>query len=387
MLKIKNATIYTMAGQVLQNADVLCGGGKIVDVGRQLPGADTEIDASGLVVIPGIIDAHSHIGTMDTLSGDSDNNEMTNPSTPDVSIVHAFDPQSEDVGRALRAGITTVGLTPGSGNVVGGEAVAMKTFGRNPFDMVVKRPIALKCATGFNPKNQYGPKDMRPLTRMGIAQVLIDLLLDGRQYMEKKQLAAQGKGEMPPYDPGLELTEKVLRREIPLKMHSGGFDMLTGIEIARRFDVMLTLDHASGAAHFADEIARAGLLGIIGGPWGGPAHMVGEGRRNGAEDVVECHRRGVTCAIMTDGPILKQDALIYEAGEAVRLGLSVEEALAMLTINAAKIILCQDRLGSIERGKDADLVVFRGTPALDTDAEVLWTISGGQIAYQRPNAH
>ena len=106
--------------------------------------------------------------------------------------------------------------------------------------MVVKRPIALKCATGFNPKNVYGPKDQRPLTRMGIAQIMIDLLLDGQQYMEKKQLAAEGKGEAPDYNSGLELVEKVLRREIPLKMHSGGFDMLTGIEIANRFNVLLT---------------------------------------------------------------------------------------------------------------------------------------------------
>lgn len=383
MLKIKNATIYTMAGQVLENSDILCEDGKIKEVGNIPASADVEIDATGLVVIPGIIDAHSHIGTMDTKRDTHDNNEMTQPATPDVSIVYGFDPEGADVKRALRAGITTVGLAPGSGNVVGGEVVAMKTYGTNPFDMVVKRPIALKCATGFNPKNVYGPKDQRPLTRMGIAQIMIDLLLDGQQYMEKKQLAAEGKGEAPNYNPGLELVEKVLRREIPLKMHSGGFDMLTGIEIASRFNVLLTLDHASGAGHFAKEIAEANVFGVIGGPWGGPAHMVGEGKRNSAYDVVECHRQGVTCAIMTDGPILKQDALIYEAGEAVRLGLSVEDALAMLTINAAKIILCDDRLGSIEPGKDADFAIFRGVPALDTDATVMYTISGGNIAYQR----
>lgn len=383
MLKIKNARIYTMAGPVLEHSDILCENGRIAAVGSISTAADVEIDATGLVVIPGIIDAHSHIGTMDGKTEAQDNNEMTQPATPDVSIVYAFDPEAPDVKRALRAGITTVGLAPGSGNVVGGEVVAMKTYGTNPFDMIVKRPVALKCATGFNPKNIYGPRDQRPLTRMGIAQVIIDLLLDGKQYMEKKQLAAEGGGEVPAYDPGLELVEKVLRREIPIKMHSGGFDMLTGIEIAKRFNVLLTLDHASGAGFFADEIAAANVFGVIGGPWGGPAHMTGEGKRNSAYDVVECHRRGLTCAIMTDGPITKQDALIYEAGETVRLGLSVEEALAMLTINAAKIILCDDRLGSIEPGKDADLVIFRGTPALDTDATVLYTISGGDIAYQR----
>jgi len=383
MLKIKNATIYTMAGQILQNSDILCEDGKILEVGTALRDADQEIDATGLVVIPGIIDAHSHIGTMSTVTEEADNNEMTNPATADVSIVYAYDPESDDVRRAVQAGITTVGLAPGSGNVVGGEVVAMKTVGDNPFDMIVKRPIALKCATGFNPKNVYGPKDQRPLTRMGIAQVIIDLLMDGKAYMEKKILAAEGKGEAPKYDAGLELVEKVLRREIPLKMHSGGFDMITGIEIAKQFNVLLTLDHASGAGHFAKEIADANIMGIIGGPWGGPAHMVGEGKRNGAYDVVECHKLGVTCAIMTDGPIVKQDALIYEAGEAVRLGLSVEEALSMLTINAAKIILCDDRLGSIEVGKDADFAIFRGTPALDTDAVVMYTISGGKIAYQR----
>ena len=383
MLKIKNATIYTMAGQVLESSDILCEDGTIMEVGSSLADGDIEIDATGLVVIPGIIDAHSHIGTMDTKTDTHDNNEMTTPATPDVSIVYAFNPEGEDVKRALRAGITTVALAPGSGNVVGGEVIAIKTHGTNPFDMIVKRPIALKCATGFNPKNVYGPKDRRPLTRMGIAQIMIDLLLDGQQYMEKKQLAEEGKGEAPEYDLGMELVEKVLRREIPLKMHSGGFDMVTGIEIAKRFNILLTLDHASGAGHFSKEISEANVFGVIGGPWGGPAHMVGEGKRNSVYDVVECHKRGVTCAIMTDGPIIKQDALIYEAGEAVRLGLSVEDALAMLTINAARIILCDDCLGSIEPGKNADLAIFRGTPTLDTNAEVMYTISGGEIVYRR----
>lgn len=130
MLKIKNATIYTMAGQVLENSDILCENGKIVEVGCGLAAADTEIDATGLVVIPGIIDAHSHIGTMDSKTEDHDNNEMTRPATPDVSIVYGFDPEGADVKRALRAGITTVGLAP-ERKVIGGEVVAMKTYGTN----------------------------------------------------------------------------------------------------------------------------------------------------------------------------------------------------------------------------------------------------------------
>jgi imidazolonepropionase-like amidohydrolase len=381
---IKNITVWTMNQGIIENCDILIQEGKIVQVQPDIQNLDCElIDGKGLNALPGLVDAHSHIGTMSIKNDTQDSNEMTNPVTPEVSIINGFDPESSDVKAALQNGITSVGLAPGSGNVVGGEVIAIKTSGTNAFDMVMKRPIALKCATGFNPKNQYGSKGERPLTRMAIAQILVELLTKGQEYAKAKAQNVNDPTKKPVFDAGLELVEKVLKREIPLKVHSGGNDMLTVVDIAKRFNVQFTLDHATGSARFADEIAAAKPFGVIGGPYGGPAHFVGEGKGNTILDMIELNKRGVLTAVMTDGPILRPSGLIHEIGSAVRLGMDVYEALKMITINPAKIIMCEDRIGSLSAGKDADIVIFKGIPALETNATVQYTIVNGTIVFQR----
>ncbi|GMG95795.1 amidohydrolase family protein [Tepidimicrobium xylanilyticum] len=380
MLVIKNARIYTSAGIVYEKGDILIENGKITDVGESLSCEQAEvIDCSGLVVIPGIVDAHSHIGGFGMDMTDQDLNEMTKNITPEVEAIYSIDTKSPMFQRVIKAGITTSAIAPGSGNVIGGLVCAVKSHGKNIKEMCIKNPIALKAALGGNPKGVYGKRNQLPMTRMGIASVLRDTLIKGREYMEKKE-----KGEAA-FDVGLEHVCKVLKKEIPLKVHCEQFDMLTTIRIAEEFDIEFTLDHAWGASDFYDDIAEAkNLKGVIYGPVG-VLLLPGECGKIDIYSLIELDKRGVPCAIMTDGPICNPDLIIVQAGEVVRFGGDIERVINMLTINPAKIIGVDDRVGSIEKGKDADLVIFEGMPALDTDARVRYTIINGNIVYSVDN--
>ncbi|MCF6466251.1 amidohydrolase family protein [Clostridium sp. Cult2] len=376
MLVIKDAKIYTSAGKVYEKGDILIEEGKIVDVGQNLSWDKGEvIDANGLVVIPGIIDAHSHIGGFGSTMDDQDLNEMTKNATPEVESIYSIDTKSPELKRVLEAGITTSAIAPGSGNVIGGLVCAVKSYGDNIEDMCIKNPVALKAALGGNPKGVYGKRNEMPMTRMGIANVIRDTLIKGQQYMEKRE---RGEAE---FDFGMENVCKVLRKEIPLKVHCEQFDMLTIIRIAKEFDIDFTLDHAWGASDFYDDIVESNCKGVIYGPIG-VLLLPGECGKIDIYSLIELDKRGVTCAIMTDGPILNPDVIIVQAGEVVRFGGDIERVINMLTINPAKIIGIDDRVGSIEKGKDADLVIFDGTPALDTNATVKYTIINGQIVHK-----
>lgn len=379
MLVIKDAKIFTSANRVIQKGHILIENGKIVDVGETLELPEGEIiDGEGLVVIPGIVDAHSHISGFGADMEEQDLNEMTKNATPEVESIYSIDTKSPMFERAIKGGITTSAIAPGSGNVVGGMVCAVKSYGDNIEDMCIKNPVALKAALGGNPKGVYGKRNEMPMTRMGIANVLRDTLIKAKEYMKKKEA-----NEEIPFDMGLENVCKVLRKEIPLKVHCEQFDMLTTIRIAEEFDIDFTLDHAWGASDFYDDIIGSkNCKGVIYGPIG-VLLLPGECGKIDIFSLIELDRKGVTCAIMTDGPILKPDVIIIQAGEVVRFGGDIERVINMLTINPAKILGIDDRAGSIERGKDADLVIFDGTPALDTNATVQYTIIDGQVVYNR----
>ena len=384
MLVIQNAKVYTSAGVVYEKADIVMENQQIQAVGENLavPAGATVIDAAGLVAIPGIVDAHSHIGGFGRTPKDQDLNEMTKNATPEVEAIYAIDTDSPAITRALRSGITTSAIAPGSGNVIGGLVCAIKTYGHFIEDMCIKNPIALKMALGGNPKGVYGKRNQMPMTRMGIAQVIRDHYKKAKEYMEKQAEAKGDKSKLPAYDAGLENVCRVLRREIPMKVHCEQFDMLTTLRIAEEFNVEFTLDHAWGASDFYDDIAGAkNLRGVIFGPIG--VYLTpGECGKVDIDSLIELDRRGVCCSIMTDGPIMNPDLIVHQAGEVVRFGLSPERAIQMLTINAAKIMGVQDRVGSIEAGKDADIVLFKGMPAVDTNAKPVYTIVNGLVAYQ-----
>ncbi len=384
MLVIKNARIFTAADKDYEKGSILIDGGKIAAIGSDLnvpEGAET-IDASGLFAMPGIVDAHSHIGGFGANGEDQDLNEMTANATAAVESYYAIDPTSKDFERALRAGITTSVIAPGSGNVIGGLVCAVKNAGGSMREICIKNPIALKMALGRNPKGVYGSKQQLPMTRMGVAQVIRDQLSKGRSYMEKQKAAEGDLSKMSPYDAALENICRVLRREIPVKVHCEQFDMLTTLRIAEEFDILFTLDHAWGSTDFMEEICTAkNLVGVIYGPIGVPL-LPGECGKVDIECLAELDRRGVTCAIMTDGPIMNPEQIVGQAGEAVRTGTPHARALRMLTINPARIAGLDGRLGSLEPGKDADIVLFKGTPALDTAARCVMSIIDGKVVYR-----
>ena len=290
--------------------------------------------------------------------GVDDANEMTNPVTLSVDARFGTNPKAREFKVAYEHGITTMLLTPGSGNVFCGLPFALKTYGNNVFDMTIKSPCAVKIALGGNPKNTYGHQRRLPMTRMGIAKVLDDTFAKAKKYMEDKEQNKEVE-----YDPDMEALCLALKGEIPCKIHCTQYDMLTAIEIAKKYNVHFSLEHAWGATDYLDEIVESGC-DICYGPIA-TYRSPGERRKIDVEAVKMLDDRGVNVAMITDSPILSEESLYHHVGEAVREGLAQERAVRTVTINAAKVLGVEDRLGSLEEGKDADIIVIAaGVPRL-----------------------
>lgn len=376
---IQGGLVYTMAEKEIFEGDVLVEDGKIIEVAKTICASDAEIiDARGCCVMPGLIDAHSHIGLFDFNHSKSvdDANEMTDPITAAVDARYGVNPQAREFRVAYEHGITTMLLTPGSGNVFCGQAIVAKTYGDNIFDMTIKAPAAVKIALGGNPKGTYGDMKRLPMTRMGVAQVLWDTFKKAKDYMEK-----QDRGENPEYDANLEAIVPALRGEIPCKIHCTQYDMLTAIEVAKAYGVRFSLEHAWGATDYLDELVESGC-DICYGPIG-TYRSAGERRKVDVEAVKELDDRGVNVAMITDSPILSEESLYHHIGEAVREGVSQERAVRMVTINPAKQLGLEDRIGTLEPGKDADIIVVKGRLGLDTNAEVQYTLIDGAVVYKK----
>ncbi len=380
MYVIKNGTLYTMDGQGVVQGDIRIDKGKIVEIAPGLDAGGAEvIDASGKIVTPGFVDAHSHVGGIfSPTEGGQDLNEMTNPLTPELDALYGIDPEDRRFKTAIAQGITTSCLAPGSANVVCGWAVAYKSAGK---DRVLRRPAAMKAAMGINPKGCYAAKHKAPMTRMAIANLLRGYLRDVREYMEKKSAAGGDEAKLPPYDLGLEHGIPVLEKKIPLKVHSYMHDMMTVLEAARDFDILVTLDHAQGASDFLDELADPHVCGVVFGPTSEPL-FPGEGGKLDYECCLGLDERGVNVAVMTDGPVTSVNLLVYEMGECVRRGMDPLRALAMVTINAAKITGVEDRVGSLAVGKDADILLWSAMPCVSTSAVLERVLIGGQTVYR-----
>lgn len=378
---IKGGTLYTMTDDEknIFQGDILLENGKIKAVAEQIEDADAEIiDAAGCYVLPGLIDAHSHIGLFDFNHDKSvdDANEMTDPVSAAVDARYGMNPKARELKVAYEHGITSILFTPGSGDVFCGQPFVGKTYGDNIFEMTVKAPAAVKIALGGNPKNTFGDMKRLPMTRMGVAHVLWDTFRKAKEYLDKKE-----KGEKQPYDANMEAIIPALRGEIPCKIHCTQYDMLTAIEVAKAYGVRFSLEHAWGATDYLDEIAESGC-DICYGPIA-TYRSPGERRKVDVEAVKMLDDRGVNVAIITDSPILSEESLYHHIGEAVREGLSQERAVRMVTINPARQLGLEDRLGSLEAGKDADVIVMKGRLGLDTDAKVLYTIMDGNVIYRR----
>lgn len=378
MYVIKNALVYTMTDAGAVKADLLVDGGKIAAIGENLT-AETVIDAAGKVVTPGFVDAHSHIGGIADLGPlGEDLNEITNPLTPELDAYYGINPKDKCFGYAIEQGITTSCLIPGSANVVCGWGMAYKSAGAH---RLVKDPVALKAAMGINPKGCYAAKKMAPMTRMAIANMMKKYLRDVKDYMAKKAAAGDDATKLPPYDLGLEHGIPVIEKKIPLKVHSYMHDMMTLLEIAKEFDILVTMDHAQGASDFADELANPHVKGVIFGPTCEPL-FPGEGGKLDYECCKMLDDRGVNVAVMTDGPVTTINMLIYEIGEAVRKGMDPVRALGMVTVNAAKILGIENRVGALAVGMDADILIWSALPSLAADAVLERVIIDGETVFE-----
>lgn len=378
MYVIKNALVYTMADAGVVKADILVENGKVAAIGENL-NAETVIDAAGKVVTPGFVDAHSHIGGIADLTPlGEDLNEITNPLTPELDAYYGINPKDKCFGYAIEQGITTSCLIPGSANVVCGWGMAYKSAGEH---RLIKDPVALKAAMGINPKGCYAAKKMAPMTRMAIANLMKKYLRDVKDYMAKKAAAGDDATKLPPYDLGLEHGIPVIEKKIPLKVHSYMHDMMTLLEIAKEFDILVTMDHAQGASDFADELADPHVKGVVFGPTCEPL-FPGEGGKLDYECCKMLDDRGVNVAVMTDGPVTAINVLLYEIGEAVRKGMDPVRALGMVTVNAARILGIEDRVGSLAVGMDADILVWSALPSLAADAVLERVIIDGKTVFE-----
>ena len=381
MIFIKNAYLKPMAVPDIPNGCLLLDdNGKIAGVGKDLPVPEDAlvIDAAGRLVTPGCVDAHCHIGLDNEATGweGRDYNEMVDPITPQMRAIDSINPLDEAFPNALRGGVTTACTGPGSANVVGGTFAAIKLYGKRVDKMIVKEPLAMKCAFGENPKRCYGQSGKKaPMTRMGTAALLRELLFKSRNYMQKKDA-----GEEPAFDMKLEAMLPVMRGQIPLKAHAHrADDILTSIRIAREFGVKLTLDHCTDGALIADELAEEGFSAFVGPTLGNKSKI--ELMNKSFTTPAVLHKAGVNVSIITDAPVIPLQHLPMCAGLAVSSGLDMEEGWRAITINPANATGIGDRVGSLEPGKDADVVIWTADPLTTIGAEAYMTIVNGEVVY------
>lgn len=379
MLLIKNGHIKTMAGTELACGCVLIGDdGKIAAVAAELetPENAKVIDADGRLVTPGCVEAHCHIG-LDNEGMDwegHDYNEIVDPVTPQLRAIDSINPMDEAFGLALRGGVTTACTGPGSANAVGGTFVAIKLSGKRVDKMIVREPLAMKCAFGENPKRCYGQSlHKSPLTRMGTAALVRELLFKAKRYRDDK-----AAGKDPAFDMKLEAMLPVIEGKIPMKAHAHrADDILTSIRIAKEFGVKLTLDHCTEGALIADELAEEGYPAFVGPTFGGKSKI--ELKNKSFETPAALHEAGVPISIITDAPVIPLQYLPMCAGLAYRAGLDREEAWRAITINPATQTGIADRVGSLEAGKDGDVVIWSADPMETLGAEAWMTVVNGRI--------
>ena len=381
MILIKNGYIKPMVGSDIENGCVLIGDdGKIAAVGKDLsaPENATVIDAAGKLVTPGCVDAHCHIGLDNEGMGweGRDYNEIVDPLTPQMRAIDSINPLDEAFGLALQGGVTSACTGPGSANVVGGTFVAIKLSGKRVDNMIIKNPLAMKCAFGENPKRCYGQGLKKsPTTRMATAALLRELLFKARNYQQDKDA-----GKNPAFDMKLEAMLPVMRGEIPLKAHAHrADDILTSIRIAKEFGVKLTLDHCTDGAIIADELAAEGYSAFVGPSLGSKTKIELQNKSFTTPAVL--HAAGVPISIITDAPVIPLQYLPMCAGLAVNAGLDEEVAWHAITINPAVQTGIGDRVGSLEVGKDGDVVIWTADPMKTVGAEAYITIVDGNVVY------
>ena len=362
MTVIKNGTVYDAVHREPYAADIRIEGGKIVEIGQNLPteGADG-IDATGLRVMPGFVEAHGHIGLDGWGIGyeGQDYNEYGDIVTPHLRAIDGIQPRDYALREAREAGVTTLNVGPGSSNVLGGTFTAIKPVGIRVDRMVVKEKTAMKCAFGENPKRCYREKGNS--SRMSTAAHLREMLFKAREYAEKLDAAKDDPSKKPAFDMKLAALVPVIRGELPLKAHAHqADDMFTAIRIAREFGVKLTLEHVTEGHLIADELRKENVMLAVGPTLGHATKFELKDKSWTTPGVLA--KAGCHVSIITDSPVIPQKYLPICAGLAVKAGMDPFDAFRAITICPAEHIGIADRVGSLEVGKDADIVIADGDP-------------------------
>ena len=390
---IYNAKIKTMADADIENGFVEFHGGKIMAAGSGKPPiiTDKDYDANGMTLCPGFIDAHCHLGVFENGLGfeGTDANEITDPSMPHLRAIDMINPRDFSFTEAAKAGVTCVVTGVGSANPIGGEMLAMKTAGSSQIDkLIVKSPVTIKMALGENPKTCYHDRDETPSTRMATAAVIREQLYKAKRYMEaldKYEASKENPGsddvDPPEYDIKSEALIPLLRGEISAHIHCHrADDIFTAIRLAKEFSFNYVLIHVTEGGIIARELSDENASCVIG-------PIICERSKPELvnlriDTAAELHAAGVPVAICTDHPVTPVQYLPLSAGLAVKGGLDEEQALRAITVNAAKICGIYDRVGSIEAGKDADMVLLEGK-FFDFMKDPVMVVINGKVVQKR----
>lgn len=379
---IYNARIFTMDGDEPFEGFVCLKDGKIAEVGKGSPKevSPDDIDCMENFLFPGFIDCHSHIGMIGDGAGceGEDVNEDTDPVTPHIRSIDGLNFRDGYFRDAQRAGVTCCVTGCGSANPVGGDLIAVKTFGRCADEMLIRR-VAIKFALGENPKSVYRDRDETPVTRMASAAIIREALLTAKRYAEDIESAEDG--DKPDFDMKSEALLPLLKREIQAHFHCHrADDIMTAVRIAEEFDLDYVLIHCTEGHLIADILGEKKARAVVGpiiSDRGKP-----ELANASVSDAAILFENGVKTAICTDCPELPVEYLPLSAAICAKAGLGHDEALRAITVNPAEIAGISDRVGRIKKGLDADLVVLDGDP-LDLMTNVLLTVTDGKIVYKR----
>lgn len=380
ILAVVNGRVVPVSAPVIDGGTVIVEDGVITAVGgpeTAVPEGAEVIDAAGRWVLPGFVEAHGHLGVHEDGEGWSgnDTNEMTDPNGARFRALDGIDIEEVGFRDALRGGVTTVVVKPGSGNPIGGRTVAIKTWGGRTVDeQILAADVSVKSALGENPKRVYGDKKQTPSTRLGVAAVLREAFVDAQNYVAKRDVA-EAKGEPFDRDLGKETLAQVLDGTLLWDQHSHRHDdIVTAIRLAEEFGYRLVVNHGTEGHKIADVLAEKGIPVIFGPMLTSRSKVELRDRAIGALALIAA--AGVTVAITTDHPVVPIDQIRLQAILAVREGLPAGVALEALTVNPASILRLGDRVGALEAGRDGDIVIWSGDP-LAIESRVEHVVIGG----------
>lgn len=365
-LLIKNGTIVNPDTSKPAVADILIKNGKFAKIAKSIPAKKgmSVIDAKGKFIYPGMVDAHCHTGLSDTAINYHDYNEYCDPVTPHLRAIDAFNPLDDSIKKTALGGVTTFATGPGSANVLGGTFIVVKPLpgAKVVDDMVIDPALAMKAAFGENPRRCYAGKGIS--SRMTTAALLRENLFKAKEYSDKLIKAKKEKKDAPGFDMKLNALVPVVRGEMTLKVHAHqANDILTAVRIAKEFGLKLTLDHCTEGHLIADELAKLGYPVAIGPTMGFP-HKI-ELREKSFITPGILAKAGCLVSIITDADVMEQCYLPLMAAQAIIAGMEPLEAFKAVTINPAKMLGLEDRIGSVEEGKDADFLITSGDPIAD----------------------